>query len=106
MDFLRVMETPGHIHPRASPASGVDRQVAKAGPNPEGGFVVEVIRVQGKDSEAGGFVSAKRKHTSNRGVFGWEATCLGPFVLGTHFFFWVEGTHCWVACSQKESHPL
>jgi hypothetical protein len=28
-------------------------QVAKSGPNPEGGFLVELIRVQGKERSAG-----------------------------------------------------
>lgn len=34
------------------PGTLIHRQVAKSGPNPEGGFLVEVIRVQGKDRSA------------------------------------------------------
>ena len=44
--FCAPFQTDGSEH---SPFQASRREVAKAGPNPEGGFLVEVIRVQGKE---------------------------------------------------------
>ncbi|CAJ1388343.1 unnamed protein product [Effrenium voratum] len=53
---------------------GPSLEVAKAGPNPEGGFVVEVIRVQGKDMPA---ASALKMAAKAAGLNSMKGLCVG-----------------------------